>query len=161
MNPKQIDQPEITPSGKLTQNGLFFRAAQEFKIGHREPERVRVYEKIKEGIWSYNGVFHLIDSWKESDVYRSVFMFRLVAIEGEEDITLSTHADLVRRRLIPTTVKLQVWKRDGGKCVVCGATDELQFDHDLPYSKGGSSITADNVQLLCVRHNLQKHNKII
>lgn len=161
MNPKQIDQPEQTPSGKLTQNGLFFRAAQEFKMGQRGPEYVRVYEKIKDGIWSYNGVFHLIDSWKESDGRRSVFMFRLVAVEGEEDFVSSAHADIVRRRIIPTTVKLEVWKRDGGKCVVCGATDELQFDHDLPYSKGGTSITADNVQLLCARHNLQKHNKII
>jgi hypothetical protein len=37
---------------------------------------------------------------------------------------------------IPTAVQLAVWQRDGGKCVVCVATDELHFEHDLPYSKG-------------------------
>jgi hypothetical protein len=37
----------------------------------------------------------------------------------------------------------------------------LHFDHDLPYSKGGASITEDNVQLMCARHNLQKGAKII
>jgi 5-methylcytosine-specific restriction endonuclease McrA len=44
---------------------------------------------------------------------------------------------------------------------MCGAHDNLHFDHDLPFSKGGSSITQDNVKLLCARHNLKKSDKII
>ena len=160
-NPKRVNQAEQTPQGAYTQNGLFARAALDYKRGVRQPERVRVYEKIKQGIWSYNGVFHLVDSWTEYDDYRNVFRFKLVAVEGEEDLSRPPLADVRRRRLIPTTIKIEVWKRDGGKCVICGATDELQFDHDLPYSKGGTSIVAENVQLLCARHNLQKHNRII
>lgn len=39
--------------------------------------------------------------------------------------------------------------------------DNLHFDHDVPRSKGGSSITAANVKLLCARHNLQKSDKSI
>jgi 5-methylcytosine-specific restriction endonuclease McrA len=54
-----------------------------------------------------------------------------------------------------------VWQRDGGRCVVCGATDELHFDHDLPYSRGGTSIAEGNVQLMCARHNLEKGAKIL
>jgi hypothetical protein len=50
--------------------------------------------------------------------------------------------------------------RHSVKCVPCGATDELHFDHDLPYSLGGTSIRAENVQLLCARHNLSKGAKI-
>ena len=65
-----------------------------------------------------------------------------------------------RSRVIPSEVKKEVWLRDSGQCVLCGATDELHFDHDLPYSKGGSSITADNVRILCARHNISKSNKI-
>src|SRR5262245_29515111 len=61
-NPKVVDQPATLPSGKPTQNGKFNRAAQDFKRGVRPPERVRAYEKIRDGIWSYNGVFHLVDS---------------------------------------------------------------------------------------------------
>src|SRR5436309_1061990 len=57
-NPKLVDQPDRFPSGGLTQNGKFHQAAQSFKCGERLPERVRVYEKIRPGIWSYNGVFH-------------------------------------------------------------------------------------------------------
>ena len=159
-NPKAVDQPEKFPSGGLTQNGKFHCAAQAFKRGERPPEQVRVYEKIHQGIWSYNGIFHLVDSWTEQDDHRSVFKFRLVAVEGEEDLSQPVHLNAERRRLIPTQVKLDVWKRDNGKCVICGATDELHFDHILPFSKGGTSLTADNVQLLCARHNLQKHDHI-
>lgn len=160
-NPKVIDQPEHFPSGTLTQNGKFNEAAQRYKAGERGPERVRVYEKIRTGVWSYNGMFHLIDSWREQDGHRWVFKFKLVAVEGDENLATPVQVNLQRRRVIPTSVKLAVWKRDAGKCVMCGATDELHFDHDLPWSKGGASITADNVQLLCARHNLQKHDSIV
>ena len=124
-------------------------------------ERVRVYEKIQTGIWSYNGVFHLVDSWRERDEYREVFKYRLVAVEGDESFDNPPERNIQRRRVIPTSVKLAVWKRDAGKCVICGARDELHFDHDVPWSKGGTSITEENVQLLCARHNLQKHDRIV
>ncbi len=160
-DPKAVDQPEFYRSGTLTQNGKFHQAAQSAKSGQRSPERVRAYEKIKAGIWSYNGMFHLIDSWRQKVGTRSVFKFRLEAVEGEEDLTIPTPTEPVRRRIIPTAIKLAVWKRDGGRCVRCGATDELHFDHDLPWSKGGTSFSADNVQLLCMRHNLAKSARII
>jgi len=127
------------------------------------PDIVRVYEKIKKGIWSDNGYFHLVDSWRESDGSREVFKFKLVAVEGvaSDDAPEDEHdTEAKRSRIIPTHIKLQVWKRDGGKCVECGATDELHFDHILPYSKGGTSLKAENVQLLCARHNLTKSAKI-
>jgi len=89
-----------------------------------------------------------------------VFKFRLIAVEGEDDLGLPVRTDATRRRVIPTHVKLEVWKRDGGKCVTCGATDELHFDHVVPFSKGGTSLVAENVQLLCARHNLGKHDRI-
>ncbi len=159
-NPKTIDQPETSPSGSLTENGKFHRAAQKYKAGQASPERVRVYEKIKQGIWSYNGVFHLVDSWRERSSTRSVFKFKLTAVEGEEDFSIPVPSHSKVRRVIPTSVKLEVWKRDGGKCTKCGATKDLHFDHVIPWSKGGSSNTADNIQLLCGRHNLEKHDKI-
>ena len=159
-NPKAADQPEWTPGNRLAQNGLFHQAAQRSKQGHQAPEQVRVYEKIRTGIWSYNGVCHLVDSWRETAGSRQVFKFRLFAVEGDEDFSAPPLKTAERRRLIPTSVKLAVWKRDHGKCVVCAATDELHFDHIIPYSLGGASIVAENVQLLCARHNLAKRDHI-
>jgi len=160
-HPKNVDQPERTPYGTLTQNGRFSQAAQDYKDRRRPPELVRVYENLRQGIWSYNGVFHLLDTWQEDDGDRKVFKFKLVAVEGEEDFGHPPSSHPGRRRVIPTSVKLAVWRRDGGKCIVCGATEDLHFDHDLPYSKGGASITEDNVQLMCARHNLEKGAKIV
>ena len=159
-NPKIEDQPEFTSTGLLTENGKFHHAAQSFKNGSRLPERIRVYEKIKPGIWSYNGIFHLADSWQEYSDSRRVFKFKLMAVEGEEDFSQPIPIAPKFRRVIPTLVKLAVWKRDGGKCVKCGSTKDLHFDHIIPWSKGGSSAIVDNIQLLCARHNLEKHDKI-
>ncbi len=161
-NPKLVDQPEYTPSGNLSENGKFHAAAQDYKAGRREPEPVRVYEKLHRGIWSYNGLFELVDSYRRGDGRRQVFKFRLVAVQAchEEEKSIPYEA-MERRRVIPTAVKLEVWKRDKGRCVQCGATDELHFDHILPVAKGGTSLTAENVQLLCARHNLQKSDKIL
>ena len=162
IDPKALDQPERTSAGTPTQNGKFHEAAQQAKAGKRPPELVRVYEKIRSGIWADNGLFELIDSWTEHDGKRNVFKFKLAAIEedleGLEGRVLHEHSQ--RRRLIPTQVKLEVWKRDGGKCVRCGAADELHFDHVIPYSRGGTSLSADNIQLLCARHNIAKRDNI-
>jgi len=159
-NPKFVDQPGQYASGRLTQNGKFYQAAKEYKIGNRRAERVRVYEKIREGIWIYNGYFLLVDSWIERDEHRAVYKYKLVAIEGNDDFSPPAQDEAERRRIIPSRVKLEVWKRDKGKCAICGASTELHFDHIVPFSKGGTSLTAANVQLLCARHNLMKHDKI-
>lgn len=163
-DPKMLDQPEQQPGGSFTENGKFHQAAQRYKAGEKGPDIVQVYEKIKPGIWTDNGLFHLVDSWKEHDGIRNVFRFKLVAVEGLADESAaedSGSSHVARSRIIPTSVKLEVWARDGGRCVTCGATDELHFDHIVPYSKGGTSLKAENIQLLCARHNLSKRDKIV
>jgi hypothetical protein len=160
-NPKRVNQPRSYPSGKLTQNGIFFDAAIRAKNGQSEPERVRVYEKIKDGIWAFNGVFELNDAWQETSNGRRVFKFNLKLLDDLSSSAEIGNGDLEHDRLIPSSVKLEVWKRDRGKCVQCGSGDNLHFDHIIPYSQGGSSLLAANIQLLCARHNLQKHDKII
>lgn len=75
--PKIIDQPMRNASGTLTQNGLFYEAAQRFKSGKAKPELVKVYEKIRSGRWAYKGVFKLVDAWQETHKDRTVFKFKL------------------------------------------------------------------------------------
>lgn len=58
-------------------------------------------------------------------------------------------------RQIPQDVKTAVWQRDGGRCRQCGAQQYLEFDHIIPFSKGGAS-TLNNVQLLCRICNAKK-----
>ena len=129
----------------------------DFKSGLREkPELIKVYEKISRGIWSYKGFFELIDASAVSDGKRKVFKFSLKPVKKK---AFGRIVELPHNRLIPTAVKVEVWRRDGGKCVQCGSTKNLHFDHDIPFSKGGSSLTAANVRLLCAKHNLEKSDK--
>jgi len=157
--PKNVDQPMVNPSGTLTQNGLFYQAAISFKQNQSQPELVKVYEKIHSGIWAYNGLFRLIDAWQEVSNARKVFKFKLEMIDKVKGFA-GKQREIEHNRLIPASVKLVVWKRDKGQCVLCGSKDNLHFDHIIPYSKGGSSLVAGNIQLLCARHNLAKKDKI-
>ena len=82
---------------------------------------------------------------------------------GLQALTVSTApapADSEDDLLIPSWVKLEVWKRDQGRCRVCGTTSGHHFDHIIPYSKGGSSKNPANIQILCGRHNLAEGDNI-
>ena len=116
---------------------------------------MKIYEKCRPGLWLYHGLFHLVDAWQESDGKRQVCKFKLVAMDGQDDGQPPV-LPLRPRRSVPRAIKITVLQRDRGKCVVCGGTDKLHFDHIVPISKGGTSITTDNIQLLCARHNLAK-----
>jgi 5-methylcytosine-specific restriction endonuclease McrA len=65
---------------------------------------------------------------------------------------------VVNRQPIPKEVQREVWQRDGGKCVVCGSQELLEFDHIIAVSQGGSN-TARNIQLLCQNCNRKKSGK--
>jgi hypothetical protein len=58
-------------------------------------------------------------------------------------------------RYIPKLVREAVWARGGGKCAACPSTENIEFDHVIPVSQGGTS-TADNLQLLCRPCNRKK-----
>ncbi len=158
-NPKLLDQPLTLNSGRPTANGHFVHAAQCYKTGELLAERVRVYEKIRAGIWTFNGTFRLTDAWRESDGTRQVVKLRL-EIDESDPMPEIDFAELDHTRVIPPDVKLEVWKRDQGRCTKCGSNDNLHFDHIIPYSRGGTSLEATNIQLLCARHNIQKSNRL-
>lgn len=63
-------------------------------------------------------------------------------------------------RYISDAVRAEVFERDGGKCRACGSTDQLEYDHVVPVSKGGEGA-ADNIQLLCRSCNRKKRNRLV
>jgi hypothetical protein len=66
-----------------------------------------------------------------------------------------------RSRHIPNFIKKEVLKRDEGRCTFmnpstqkrCDSKHFLQFEHTIPFAKGGEHST-ENITLLCRNHNL-------
>ena len=59
-----------------------------------------------------------------------------------------TRVSLVQEDRVSDAVRLAVWRRDRGRCVDCGSSESVIFDHIVPISAGGSD-TALNVELRC------------
>lgn len=78
----------------------------------------------------------------------------------EEGILSNLNESDVKREPIPQEVLDKVWNRDGGKCVKCGSQEKIEFDHIIPFSKGGSN-TYRNLQILCEQCNRQKSNSLV
>jgi hypothetical protein len=155
VEPKSVDQPWTVGRDSPSENAKFAKAVD---LGTM---RVRVYEKLKQGIWSDKGLFDLFRYEYRALGGRKVFKFHMrLSADQESEATVPIAADRPPTRMIPGWVKQEVFKRDRGACVLCGATDNLHFDHDYPYARGGASITANNVRILCARHNLQKGARI-
>jgi hypothetical protein len=68
--------------------------------------------------------------------------------------------EVAARMRIPDAVRAAVIVRDGGRCRRCGSTRNLEVDHIVAHSRGGSS-EEDNLQALCRRCNRRKAGKII
>ena len=160
-DPKTVDQPRMTSSGKPTENGRFADWADSSKRGTIEPAVFRVYEKMRPGIWTDRGLYILRDYDYPVANERRVFKFKLDQAEFDSNAPhelAALNSEFTRQ--IPSWVKQEVYKRDKGQCVICNATDQLHFDHDFPFSKGGTSILPGNVRILCARHNLAKSANI-
>lgn len=153
-DPKLVDQPWATRDGTPTDNAKFARS-----IDSGLRPLVRVYEKLLPGIWSDKGLFELASYTYTVSGARKAFRFGMKLSDQADDEGRVLGSE-ESRRLIPSWVKQTVFKRDRGQCVLCGAKDHLHFDHDLPFSKGGTGLSPENVRILCARHNLKKGARI-
>ena len=76
-------------------------------------------------------------------------------------------------RTIQNELKDKIWQRDKGMCQanwridssldkntgdICGSNENLEFDHIVPFSRGGKT-TYRNLQLLCQKHNRMKSDR--
>jgi hypothetical protein len=75
-----------------------------------------------------------------------------------KNLTLQKSSE--RSRYISRPIKDQVWKRDQGRCnfqdpktgKLCHSTFKLQYDHKVPFAKGGQTTT-ENLRLRCAGDN--------
>jgi 5-methylcytosine-specific restriction endonuclease McrA len=109
--------------------------------------------------WSMDRFFWEDDGLTAGDVFALVYERHVRARRRLErahaTVALGAAPPAPRREGIPRDLRLAVWQRDGGACVQCAATFELQFDHVIPVALGGAT-SAENLQVLCGACNRAK-----
>jgi hypothetical protein len=120
-------------------------------------KRIMRIERYNRGVYlelstkKGNGRYDVTDP-----MYAEAILTTIVKMSKRE--LVASYSDLASRH-IPQNIRATVWQRDQGKCVQCGEASYLEFDHIIPFSKGGAS-TVGNVQLLCRRCNLAKGDRL-
>jgi len=102
--------------------------------------------------------------WDFINQRKGTIIHRVITFHSNPNIVLqeNTYEDIKNdepSRRISQKVMDRVWNRDNGKCIQCGSNEKLEFDHIIPFSKGGSN-TYRNIQLLCENCNRSKSNNI-
>ena len=113
--------------------------------------------------WWFDGAFYWENAgYEPRDVHALIARReRRHAQELQRAHTLLSvdQAEGPRRQSIPQDMRRAVYERDGGRCAVCEATFDLQYDHVLPVAHGGAT-SVENLQLLCGSCNREKSASI-
>lgn len=129
-------------------------------LREQESVPVAVAEDERRTWWMFRGRFFWEDDGLEADEVMALVHERerrlRRRIERAKDMMLAEgEAPGPRREGIPEDVRREVFRRDGGRCAVCGDDALLQFDHVIPVALGGAS-SPENLQLLCAPCNREK-----
>lgn len=82
-------------------------------------------------------------------------MVRLAKREWEPKVYRQVTIKDGNTRYLAVQVKAEVWERDKGRCQNCGSAKALEYDHLIPFAKGGKT-TLENLRLLCRNCNQRK-----
>lgn len=125
--------------------------------------------KSEKEVWLYIELLHTFqpDNWEyiqqfEADeVNCKIFGHACPAFFVQSGGT-ETVAGRVQGRNIPRVIMLKVVRRDNHVCQLCHKyvpDDKVEFDHIIPYSRGGPT-SVENIRLLCRDCNRKKSNSM-
>ncbi len=131
---------------------------------HQQQDPVRVYHDGRRSLWWFRDRFFWDDEDHSAEDVKALVLHRTrrderklksarALMRGEES------GGLAGRAPIPAEVVRAVIERDGRRCVQCGATEDLQFDHILPVALGGAT-SVENLQILCGDCNRAKSDAL-
>ena len=120
---------------------------------------------LQNDVWLYQDtLYHIVGKHTRSQ--QQLMLLDVVANENQKFERLTAKLSQERtediqyaRTRIPENVRVEVWRRDQGRCASCGSRENLEYDHIVPVSRGGSN-TARNVELLCEVCNRSKGDRI-
>ena len=154
-NIKSITNPRLSPS---------VLSPEDVQRSQNEPVKLDFYGRSD--IWIFKGCRYRCTGSYSDDQFRLLILEKydkerqyFEKLRRKFD-TLDSQESVQPRPRIPQKVRIEVWRRDGGKCARCGSREKLEYDHIVPISKGGSNTTR-NIELLCEKCNRSKGSKIV
>jgi hypothetical protein len=156
---KQRFGEEINFPGKMIE-----RRNKVLEFSENEPLKIKIWgNKIA---WIYKGFYYYTEGhFSDQQISRLILEEcdqeneYFEGLEKKYDNSEHEQGDAYYRQEIPEKVRIEVWWRDGGKCVRCGSGENLEYDHIIPISDGGSNATR-NIELLCEKCYRSKHDQL-
>ncbi|UGT63980.1 TerD family protein [Nocardia asteroides] len=155
-------QVRYLASGPRQQSGRLIGSNRKLRFVGTGPGTETPWEKIVSVGYEYGSVVIAASTARGGGTYRVPDPDYVAAVlEGALRVAKRLVLAPGRRdtRTIPQHMKSEVWQRDGGRCVECGAGHYLEFDHVIPLSRGGAT-SVSNLQVLCRGCNLAKGARI-
>lgn len=146
-------------SKNISSEAIFDFYAKLIKKSEIEPVLIGQHYSFKGFYYSVNGHYShdqlRLSILEDFDKERRHFE----KLKAKFDESPSSNITYDRPR-IPENIRIEVWRRDSGKCAKYGSREKLEYDHIVPISKGGSN-TARNIELLCEKCNRSKSNNVV
>jgi hypothetical protein len=126
-------------------------------------EPVQLWRDGKRNLWQYLDGFWWDDDGLDAEDIKALVLQRKRRLEQKlrsaRSLMRAEESGRPTRTHISDELRRAVYERDGGCCVQCGSSFNIQYDHILPVALGGAT-TLENLQVLCADCNRRKGDSI-
>jgi hypothetical protein len=139
------------------------KAQADVALQAQASEPVLLCQDGRRSLWQYLDGFWWDDDGLDAEDVKALVLQRKRRLEQklQSARSLMRAEENGRPTRVHTSDELRraVYERDGGCCVQCGSSFNLQYDHILPVAHGGAT-TLENLQILCAECNRRKSDSI-
>jgi hypothetical protein len=150
--------PETTSVRRIRR--IYKEVLAGFAAGENKTEH-EIWSEVDRLLYARPGNWEYIKQFQTAELACNVFGHICPVFLASEGAT-ETREGRSFSRNIPRDVMLKVIRRDGQVCQKCHKAvpdNEVEFDHLIPFSRGGP-IAADNIRLLCRACNRGKGDSL-
>jgi HNH endonuclease len=146
-------------SGLRTFDARWNKAQVDAMAARQAEQPVLLLRHEERAYWLFRDCFWWEDEGLEPGDVKALVLQRMRRRERQlataHSLMRAEEAGETARPPVPIEIRRAVFERDGGRCVECGGSFDLQYDHVIPFALGGATTTA-NLQLLCADCNRRK-----